>query len=130
MITNIIHHNKLNVKKFLHITYNKTIIIYCYLISFCTHKKTLEIVRKFTDSGIDITPILSENVCNISTRFGRAEDFINNIENITKNKIIRTIEESEKIGPNRSFEVLIIAPCTGNTLAKLSSGITDTNVTK
>ena len=98
--------------------------------SFCTHKKTLEIVRKFTDSGIDITPILSENVCNISTRFGRAEDFINNIENITKNKIIRTIEESEKIGPNRSFEVLIIAPCTGNTLAKLSSGITDTNVTK
>ena len=74
-------------------------------------------------------PILSENTCNISTRFGKAEDFVKSIESITKNKIIRSIEESETIGPNRSLEVMIIAPCTGNTLAKLANGITDSCVT-
>ena len=74
-------------------------------------------------------PILSENSCNISTRFGKSEDFIESIENITKKKIVRSIEESESIGPNRSLEIMIIAPCTGNTLAKLANGITDTSVT-
>jgi len=97
--------------------------------SFCTHKKTLEILEKFVGSGIDIMPILSENSYNISTRFGKAEDFVKNIENITKKKIICSIEESEAIGPNKSLEVMIIAPCTGNTLAKLSNGITDSCVT-
>lgn len=74
-------------------------------------------------------PILSENSQNISTRFGKAGDLIKNIENITKRKIVSSIEESETIGPNRSLEAMIIAPCTGNTLAKLSNGITDTCVT-
>ena len=97
--------------------------------SFCTHKKTLEILRKFVDGKIDIMPILSENSQNISTRFGKAEDFVKNVEDITKKKIISSIEESETIGPNRSLEVMIIAPCTGNTLAKLANGITDTCVT-
>ena len=98
-------------------------------MTFCTHKKTLEIVEKFIDSGIDIIPILSENTCNISTRFGKSIDFIEKIETIAKKKIIRSIEESETIGPNSSLEVMIIAPCTGNTLAKLANGITDTSVT-
>ena len=93
--------------------------------SFCTHKKSLEIMKKFVDGGIDIMPILSENACNISTRFGKAEDFIEKIENITKHNIVRSIEESETIGPNSSLDVMIIAPCTGNTLAKLANGITD-----
>ena len=97
--------------------------------SFCTHKKSLEVLKKFVESGIDITPVLSENSCNISTRFGKAEDFVRNIEDITKKKIISSIEESEKIGPNRNLEVMIIAPCTGNTLAKLANGITDSCVT-
>ena len=97
--------------------------------SFCTHKKALETIKKFIDSGIDIMPILSENTCNISTRFGKAEDFIEKIETVTKHKIVRSIEESEKIGPNSSLDVMIIAPCTGNTLAKLANGITDTCVT-
>jgi len=97
--------------------------------SFCTHAKALEIIKKFTDSQIDIMPILSENSQNISTRFGKAGDFIKNIESITKRKIIGSIEESEVIGPNKSLEVMIIAPCTGNTLAKLANGITDGCVT-
>lgn len=94
--------------------------------SFCTHKKALEILKKFVDSGIDIMPILSENTCNISTRFGQSGDFIEKVEAITKKKTVHTIEESEAIGPNSSLEVMIIAPCTGNTLAKLANGITDT----
>jgi len=97
--------------------------------SFCTHKKTLEILEKFAACGIDILPVLSENACSISTRFGKAGDFVKSVENITKNKITRSIEESEPIGPNRNLEAMIIAPCTGNTLAKLANGITDTSVT-
>ena len=97
--------------------------------SFCTHKKSIEILKKFANSGIEILPILSENTYNTSTRFGKAEDFIDAIEDITKKKIVHTIKDSEPIGPNRSLEALIIAPCTGNTLAKMTHGITDTSVT-
>ena len=97
--------------------------------SFCTHKKTLEILKKFADTGADILPILSENSYNISTRFGRAEDFVREVERITKKNIIRTIEESEPIGPGRNLDIMIIAPCTGNTLAKLANGISDSAVT-
>lgn len=96
--------------------------------SFCTHKKALEILKKFVDSGIEILPILSENSYNISTRFGKAEDFIQTIEDMTKKKIIHSIKDSEPIGPNGNLEALIIAPCTGNTLAKMAHGITDTSV--
>ena len=97
--------------------------------SFCTHKKALEILGKFGSGGIDMMPILSENTCNISTRFGSAEEFVKAVEKITKKKIVRSIEESEAIGPGRSLEAMIIAPCTGNTLAKLANGITDNCVT-
>jgi len=97
--------------------------------SFCTHKKTLQILEQFASNGIEIMPVISENACNISTRFGKADDFINSVEKITKKKIINSIEESETIGPNRNLEVMIIAPCTGNTLAKLANGISDTSVT-
>ena len=94
--------------------------------SFCSHKKTLEVLKRFVSSGIEILPILSENAYNTSTRFGEAEDFINTIEDMTKKKIVHSIKDSEPIGPNRSLEALIIAPCTGNTLAKMAHGITDT----
>lgn len=96
--------------------------------SFCTHKKTLEIIKTFVDTGIEILPILSENAYNISTRFGKAEDFVCKIEDTTKTKVIHTIQDSEPIGPNRNLEMMIICPCTGNTLAKIANGITDTSV--
>ena len=86
-------------------------------------------MKSFIDSGIDILPILSENSYNISTRFGKAEDFAGKVEDITKKKIIRTIRDSEPIGPDRNLEAMIILPCTGNTLAKMAHGITDTSVT-
>ena len=97
--------------------------------SFCTHKKALEILRKIADTGADIMPVLSENSYNISTRFGKAEDFVREVENITKKSVISTIEGSEPIGPCRNLDIMIIAPCTGNTLAKLANGITDSCVT-
>ena len=97
--------------------------------SFCTHKKALAILKKLAGSGAELTPILSENSYNINTRFGKAEDFVREIEKITKKSVIRTIEESEPIGPDRNLDIMIIAPCTGNTLAKLANGITDSCVT-
>ena len=97
--------------------------------SFCTHKKALEVIKNFADTGAEILPILSENAYNISTRFGKAEDFVRDVERIAKKSVIYKIEESEPIGPERSLDIMIIAPCTGNTLAKLANGITDTCVT-
>ncbi|MCL2774223.1 MAG: hypothetical protein FWD71_12855 [Oscillospiraceae bacterium] len=85
-------------------------------------------MKSFVDRGIDILPILSENSRNISTRFGKAEDFSRKVEDIAKKKIICTIQDSEPIGPNRNLEAMIILPCTGNTLAKMAHGITDTYV--
>ena len=105
------------------------VYIYISCGSFCTHQKSLEVLKKFTDSGIEILPILSENAYTISTRFGKSKDFIAIIEDLTKKKVIHTIKGSEPIGPNRNLEALIIAPCTGNTLAKMAHGITDTSVT-
>ena len=97
--------------------------------SFCNHNKALEVLKQFAANDEEILPILSENSYNISTRFGIAEDFRKAVEDITKNKIIHTIEDSEPIGPMYKLNALIIAPCSGNTLAKMAHGITDTSVT-
>lgn len=71
---------------------------------------------------------MSYNSYNLDTKFGIAEDFINQIETITNNKIIHTIQEAEPIGPKKLTDILIIAPCSGNTLAKLAHGINDNPV--
>ena len=97
--------------------------------SFCTHDQALEILRFFTEQGIDVQPVLSHNAYTISTRFGKAPEFVKKVESITGRKVFHTIEESEAIGPDDLLDALIIAPCTGNTLAKLAHGITDTAVT-
>ena len=76
-----------------------------------------------------VVPIMSENAYSTDTRFGKAVDFQNKLVEITGNSIIHTIDKAEPIGPQKMFDVLCIAPCTGNTLAKLALGITDTTVT-
>ena len=96
--------------------------------SFCTHKKSLEQLTHLVKRKIDIIPIVSENVWNTDTRFGNAQVFINQIEEICQRKAVHTICESEKFGPSLPLDAMIIAPCTGNTLAKLAHGITDTAV--
>lgn len=102
---------------------------YAFCGSFCTHKKSLEQVKLLKKKGYEILPIMSENVYNTDTYFGSAKDLKSELEELTQNKIIHTIVEAEPLGPKIHLDALIIAPCTGNTLAKMARGITDTCVT-
>ncbi|MDR3263872.1 MAG: dipicolinate synthase subunit B [Clostridiales bacterium] len=96
--------------------------------SFCTFKSVLTEIEKIKDY-YDIIPILSHNAANTDTRFFEAKAFKDKIEKLSGKGIIETISEAEPIGPKKLLDALIIAPCTGNTAAKLANGITDTSVT-
>lgn len=96
--------------------------------SFCTFSRLLEEVKVLKELGAEIIPIFSLQTQNVDSRFGKAEDFLKEIEELTEHKGIYSISEAEPIGPKAFLDVLVIAPCTGNTLAKLAVGITDTPV--
>ena len=96
--------------------------------SFCTFDKMTGVIKTLTASGMRVIPIFSENVQHMDTRFGKAEDFRKKICEITGEQVIDTIAKAEPIGPKSSLDALVIAPCTGNTIAKLAAGITDTPV--
>lgn len=102
---------------------------YCFTGSFCTFSKSIEALKELVAQGNTVTPIMSETAYSTDTRFGTAVDFQNKIKDITGNEIIHTILQAEPIGPKKMFDVLVVAPCTGNTIAKLANGITDTTVT-
>lgn len=97
--------------------------------SFCTFSKIIPKIKELVKEGAEVLPIMSYNAYELDTKFGKAEDFITQIEEITKNKIIHTIQGAEPIGPKKMTDIMIIAPATGNTIAKLANGITDTPVT-
>lgn len=97
--------------------------------SFCTFSRVMKELEKLSQTGADIIPIMSEMTYSTDTRFGPAEEFRRKMELISGNKIIKTVKEAEPIGPKSYLDLLIIAPCTGNTLAKLASGVTDSSVT-
>lgn len=97
--------------------------------SFCTFKKAFASARKLVELGCEVTPIMSFNSSKINSRFGTAEDNISQLEEICHQKAILTIEDAEPIGPKKLLDVMCIAPCTSNTLAKLGLGINDTPVT-
>lgn len=97
--------------------------------SFCTFQKSIEQMEKLIKLGAEVIPIMSYNSYTLDTKFGKASDFIDRIEKITGKKIIHTIQEAEPIGPKRMIDILLICPCSGNTIAKLANGITDTPVT-
>lgn len=97
--------------------------------SFCTFSRALAAMRALSEANYSILPIFSQNAASIDTRFGKAEDFVKEAEEIAGRKAILTIEQAEPIGPHKMTDLLLVAPCTGNTLAKLSKGITDTPVT-
>jgi dipicolinate synthase subunit B len=101
---------------------------FCVCGSFCTFSRILSELRPLADT-YDLTPILSEASAATDTRFGSASAFRAEIEHITGKSAITTIPAAEPIGPGALFDVLVVAPCTGNTLAKLAAGITDTSVT-
>lgn len=96
--------------------------------SYCTHRRSLDALRELVEHGEDVIPIVSENVYSTDTRFGSAASLISELEDICANNVVHTIVEAEKFGPTRALEAMIISPCTGNTLAKLAAGITDTAV--
>ena len=97
--------------------------------SFCTFKKVLGVLELLTQTGANIIPIMSEMSYNTDTRFGTAESFRERIQNMTGNEIIHTVKEAEPIGPKGLLDLLVVIPCTGNSLAKLAGGIADTSVT-
>ena len=96
--------------------------------SFCTHAKVLPILEKLAQD-YEIVPILSPIVTQTDTRFGSADSLIRRITQICGREPLSTIPQAEPIGPKKLLDALVIAPCTGNTLAKLSHGIADTSVT-
>lgn len=96
--------------------------------SFCTHQKVLRELEQLCHT-YDIVPIVSETAGSTDTRFGRAEDFLARLQELTGRRPIRTVAEAEPIGPKALLDALVIAPCTGNTAAKLAAGVTDTAVT-
>ena len=97
--------------------------------SFCTFKKTIPQLRKIVEEeGGIVIPIMSFNTYSMDTKFGNSKDFIKEIEEISNNKIIHTIQGAEPIGPQNLTDIMIVAPCSGNTIAKLANGITDTPV--
>ena len=97
--------------------------------SFCTFKKVIPQMKKLVNEGYRVIPIMSHTAYTTDTRFGKSQDFNEEIEQICGNKIIYTISGAEPIGPKELLDVLVIAPCTGNTLGKLANGISDTSVT-
>lgn len=101
---------------------------FCMTGSFCTFKNVIEQLSELKKTGANIIPIMSFNSYNLDTKFGKASEFIKTVEDITENKIINTIQDAEPIGPKQMTDIIVIIPCTGNTLAKLSNGITDTPV--
>lgn len=97
--------------------------------SFCTFEEIMPQVQALVAAGYDIVPVMSEYAYATDTRFGRAADFAGRLEAITGNTLIHTIVQAEPIGPQKLLDLLLIAPCTGNTLGKLAAGVTDTCVT-
>ncbi len=96
--------------------------------SFCTFHKIFTQLEQLVNEGAEVNTIFSDSSQKIDSRFGKAEEFIKKAEEITGNPAILKIETAEPIGPRKLFDILAIIPCTGNTLAKLATGITDTPV--
>lgn len=94
--------------------------------SFCTYEKVFHELQKLTDEGALVQTIFSDASGTLDSRFGKAADFVKRAEEITGNKPIMTIPEAEPIGPGSLLDILVLLPCTGNTIAKLANGITDT----
>ena len=96
--------------------------------SFCTFSQTRKAVIRLKEMGAQITPIFSYQTQSCDTRFGSAKEFVEGICGITESEGIKTIVQAEPIGPNNFLDIMVIAPCTGNTAAKLCAGIVDTPV--
>ena len=102
---------------------------FCMTGSFCTFSKAFSAMEALRDAGCDILPIMSLSAGTVDTRFGTAQEHIKRAENICGKRVIMSVADAEPIGPKRLTDIMIVAPCTGNTMAKLARSITDTPVT-
>jgi len=96
--------------------------------SYCTHSRAVSAMKQLIDAGHDVHPILSENAASTDTRFGTSAMLRQTLADACGRSIICSIPDAEPLGPHTPLDALIISPCTGNTLAKLAAGITDTTV--
>ncbi len=97
--------------------------------SHCTLERATKALEALVASGAEVIPIVSLSVAGSDTRFGRAEDWLGRLQTVTGRKALTSVVEAEPIGPKRLLDAVVVAPCTGNTLAKLAQGITDGPVT-
>ncbi|MBR6739986.1 MAG: dipicolinate synthase subunit B [Clostridia bacterium] len=97
--------------------------------SFCTFKQVIPQMYRLAEEGYEIFPIMSFNAHSTDTRFGSSASFVSEIEGLTGKKIISSIASAEPIGPKKLLDILLVAPATGNTIAKIAAGISDTPVT-
>lgn len=97
--------------------------------SFCTMMKALDALEETAKRYSDLIPIVSGTVADTDTRFGAAHDFMREMERICGRRVIATVKDAEPIGPKKLLDILVVCPCTGNTMAKLANGVTDTSVT-
>lgn len=97
--------------------------------SFCTHEQVLKALKRLTGIYRTVIPIASENTASTDTRFGTSKVLLEQLKELTGHEVLCGLPEVEPIGPKGLLDVLVIAPATGNTIAKLAAGITDTSVT-
>lgn len=97
--------------------------------SFCTLNRAMSALEAVKARYETVIPIVSQIVADTDTRFGAAHDFMREMERICDRRVIQTVKDAEPIGPKKLLDVLVICPCTGNTLAKLAHGVADTSVT-
>ena len=97
--------------------------------SFCTFSETIPKIKELIANGAEVLPIMSYNAYKLDTKFGKAQDFIKEIQEITNKPIIHTIQDAEPIGPKKMTDIMLIAPASGNTMAKLANDIIDTPAT-
>ena len=97
--------------------------------SFCTFERVIKELELLSKCNANIYPIMSEVSYSTDTRFGKSSDFQERLKGIAGKDIIKSVKEAEPIGPKGYLDILVIAPCTGNTLAKLASGVADSSVT-
>lgn len=101
---------------------------FCFTGIFYAFKNTIDEMKKIIKKGGEIIPIMSYNAYSTDSRFGKSKDFIDDIEKITGKKVIHTMQEAEYIYDSYELDIMIIAPCSGNTIAKIANSITDTPV--
>lgn len=97
--------------------------------SFCTHARAMAALEQVRARWRNVVPIVSECTAATDTRFGNAHDLMREMERICDHRVISTVKAAEPIGPQKLLDLLVICPCTGNTLGKLAAGVTDSSVT-